>query len=68
MPSTADHVQFMAAVECIAGDFRASYDVSLGAGYHRSGVRRFGAVEDARAWLEDEARLYGAELVFEEQN
>jgi len=67
MPSPEDHARFTAAVEYIAGDFRASYDVSLGAGYRRSGVRRFGAVEDARAWLEDEARLYGAELVFEEQ-
>lgn len=67
MPLPAEHVRFTAAVDYIAGDFRASYDVSLGEGYRRSGIRRFADREDARAWLEDEARLYGAELVFEEQ-
>lgn len=67
MPSREDHTRVAAAIDCVDGDFRACYSVSLGAGSQRSGVRRFAALEEARAWLEHEARLHGADLVCEEQ-
>jgi len=67
MPSSEDHVRFTSAIDHIDGGFRAFYHVSLGAGSHRSGIRRFLALKDARAWLENEARLHDAELVCEEQ-
>ncbi len=66
-PPPEDHARITVGIDCIDGDFRACYRVSLGAGSHRSGIRRFVAREDARAWLEGEARLYGAELIREEQ-
>jgi hypothetical protein len=67
MARPRDPVRITAAIDCVDGDFRASYNVSLGAGSQRSAIRRFAALDDARAWLEDEARLHGAELVCEEQ-
>ncbi len=67
MPPSEDHLRFVSAIDCIDDDFRAVYRVSLGAGSHRSGIRRFVALADARAWLEDEARRHDAELVYEEQ-
>ena len=67
MPSAKDHAWITAAIDYIDGDFRACYTVSLGAGSYRSGLRRFAALPDARAWLEREAALHGAELICEEQ-
>ena len=67
MPSLGDHVRVSAAIDYVDGDFRAFYSVSLGVGSHRSGIRRFAALEQARAWLEHEAVRHGAELVCEEQ-
>jgi hypothetical protein len=67
MPSAKDHARIRATIDYIDGDFRACYTVSLGAGSYRSGLRRFAALAEARAWLELEAVLHGAELVCEEQ-
>jgi hypothetical protein len=66
MPRREDHAPITAAIDLIDGDFRAVYHMSLGAGSHRSAIRRFAALKDARAWLEDEARLHGSELACEE--
>jgi hypothetical protein len=66
MPPSEDHVRFTSAIDYIDEDFRAVYRVSLGAGSHRSGIRHFVALADARAWLEDEARRHGAELIYED--
>jgi hypothetical protein len=65
--SRRGHVRIAAAIDCIDGEFRAAYTVALGSGSQRSAIRRFAALQDARVWLEDEARLHGAELVCEEQ-
>ena len=67
MPQRENHVRFAAGIDYIDGEFRAFYQASLDGGYHRSGIRRFGELKDARAWLESEAYLYGAELACEEQ-
>ena len=67
MPSREPDVCVAAAIDYVDGDFRACYSVSLGAGSQRCSVRRFAALAEARAWLEDEARLHGADLVCDEQ-
>lgn len=67
MPSARDHVRVSAAIDYVDGDFRAFYSVALDVGSQRSGIRRFAALAEARAWLEHEAVRHGAELVCDEQ-